>query len=389
MKYFSDKTVNPGRQPEIDISKAICIVLMILIHAYMASSGGYHGIITGLLGYGAGFLGAGTFMICMGIGMRYSQKQDASSNLYRGILLLTIGQVLNLLRAGIPGLIAYKATGNQNFIPYMLGVIDSDIITFAGLAFILMALLKTLKLGDGVIFLIGIILNFLMVPFYSIIGTPKDFWINKLINLFFLTDNALFPLCTHFVFVAFGYLVGGYYRRIIDKTILSKRVLFICIPIVVVYFALRFTVPFPFMPKYVPEDEPVLATDALAVCLDTLITFAAMYKLVTLQKIKVPTIVFHLSKHINAYYCISDIILYVWGILLIATRGSLLPASLVHFVIGIIVIAVCYLVIEINNKIIHFSPGKMNKTVQIIAFFVIWLASAALSFYAYHIYQLY
>lgn len=57
MKYFSDKTVNPGRQPEIDISKAICIVLMILIHAYMASSGGYHGIITGLLGYGAGFLG--------------------------------------------------------------------------------------------------------------------------------------------------------------------------------------------------------------------------------------------------------------------------------------------------------------------------------------------
>ena len=35
MKLLADKTVNTGRQPEIDMAKATCIFLMILLHSYL------------------------------------------------------------------------------------------------------------------------------------------------------------------------------------------------------------------------------------------------------------------------------------------------------------------------------------------------------------------
>ena len=50
--------------------------------------------------------GAGAFMLCMGIGTRYSRKQAPMDYLRRGFELLTVGQALNLARDAVPNLIA-------------------------------------------------------------------------------------------------------------------------------------------------------------------------------------------------------------------------------------------------------------------------------------------
>ena len=34
MKYLAEEKVNTGRQPEIDMTKAVCIILMLILHSF-------------------------------------------------------------------------------------------------------------------------------------------------------------------------------------------------------------------------------------------------------------------------------------------------------------------------------------------------------------------
>ncbi len=269
--------VNTGRQPEIDILKGICIIGLIFIHTVQECAPDSKGIILDIIVYFAGLFGLGVFIVCTGIGMRYSRHQEPKDYAIRGIALLTISQLVNLLRSGIPGLAAFLITGDHMYIPFMLDIISSDILTFFGLSFLLMALLKKLKLKDGWILAIGLVMNQLTTLLYNVIKMPESFWPHRLWGLFILTDDALFPLGIHFVIVAFGYLIGGIYTYILDKDRLAKRVFLICIPISVVYFILRMSVPFPLMPEYIIEDEPTVGLDSVFLCLNVLILLFIVY----------------------------------------------------------------------------------------------------------------
>ena len=380
MKYFSNKPVNTDRQPEIDMSKAFMILLMIMIHVFQGVAPEAKGFLQTIMGYGAGFFGGGSFMIFMGISMRFSRHQDSKNLVTRGIALLTVSQLKNLLIDCIPGLIAYRLSGSDLFFEMMLGAMQSDILTFAGLAFLLMALLKETKMRDEWILLLGVVMNFLMIPVANAVISPENYWVNRILGMFILTEDALFPLCQYFLFPAFGYLIGGFYTRITDKEALAKRVLMICVPIVTVYFALRFSVPFPFLPEYIPEDEPALGTDALAVCMDTLILIAVMYK-ISARIGRTPAFVNHLSRHINSYYCISDVLSGCARALLLVLTGEFLQSSLIPFLLGLLVTAACYFLIEINEKYIHFTISGLRGTKRIIVYAAIWAASIGITLY--------
>lgn len=381
MQYFSDKPVNTGRQPEIDMSKAFMILLMIMIHAFQGLAPESKGFLQNIMGYGAGFFGAGSFMIFMGIGMRFSRHQGSKNLVIRGIALLTVSQLKNLLQECIPGLIAYRLSGSGLFFEMMLGAMQSDIMTFAGLAFLLMALLKKIRMRDEWILLLGVMMNFLMIPVANAAISPENYWVNRILGMFIVTEDALFPLCQHFVFAAFGYLIGGFYTRITDNEALAKRVLMICVPIVTVYFALRFSVPFPFLPEFIPEDEPGLGTDALAVCMDTLILIAVMYKITVRIGGKAPAFANHLSRHINSYYCISDVLSGWARALLLVLTGEFLQSSLIPFLFGLLVTAACYFLIEINEKYIHFTMSGLRGTKRIVVYAAVWAASIGITLY--------
>ena len=275
MKYLENKRVNTGRQPEIDMAKGVGIISMILIHAFQECAPESEGILRTIPAVYNGLFGAGVFIVCTGIEMRYSRHQEPKDYAARGIALLTIAQLVNLLRNALPALAAFRLTGERVFIPLMLDVFNSDILSFFGLSFLLMALLKRLKLRDGTILAIGLAMNLLTTLLASVMRSPEAYWPHRIQSLFFLTDDALFPLGIHFVMVAFGYLIGGIYPYIADKDRMANRVLLSCIPISVIYITLRMNVPFPLMPPYILEEEPTVGLDSAVLCLNTLILRAS------------------------------------------------------------------------------------------------------------------
>ena len=148
MKYLAVEKVNTGRQPEIDLLKGIGILTMILNHTFRGCAPESQGILWSIIAWYPALFGLGIFIICAGIGMRYSRRQAPRDTATRGVVLLTIAQLVNLLRSGLPALAAFQITGKQIFVPFILDVFNSDILTFFGLGFLLMALLKALNKNE-------------------------------------------------------------------------------------------------------------------------------------------------------------------------------------------------------------------------------------------------
>ena len=130
-ELLSKDTVNAGRQKEIDLIKAVSIIMMIITHC-IEELFVYEGhlpsvIIVDVLNR---TIGASAFMICMGIGIVYAKSKAPKTYLQRGLSLLIVGQVLNLFRYALPYGIDYLVTGEETSRKLAFLVFSSDIMQF-------------------------------------------------------------------------------------------------------------------------------------------------------------------------------------------------------------------------------------------------------------------
>ena len=115
--------------------------------------------------------------------------------------------------------------------------------------------------------------------------------------------------------------------------------------------------------------------------MDTLILIAVMFKISARIGGKAPAFVNHLSRHINSYYCISDVLSGWSRTLLLVLTGEFLQSSLIPFLFGLLVTAACYFLIEINEKYIHFTMSGLRGTKRIVVYTAVWAASIGITFY--------
>ncbi len=383
-RYFSEERVNTGRQPEIDLLKALCVIGMIFTHVLLdlrndALPGEFDAYVTH-------FFGANTFMICMGIGMCYTRDQSPRGYFIRGFALLTIGQFLNIVRNAIPNLIAYWLVGGQFFIANSFLVLQSDILSFAGLAFFLMGLLKKLDLKAGHILAIGVLLNLIALILWHGMESPDNYFVSQLLAYFVITDaEAYFPLLCYFIFPALGYFIGSYYPHIKDKDGLANRVMLICFPLTVVYYFFRFTREWSYLPEvggdlqYNMQPTP----DAIFISIFTLGFIALLYKIVKAAGGRLPKVIMHFSANINSYYCIHYMFVLPLQTILIAVTGELMDGVLVPFLYGCLVTFLCYWIITLNDKYWHIHFTTLKGTGRIVFVAAVWIATIAIAAYAY------
>ena len=222
-KLFSDEKVNTGRQVELDIAKAFAIIFMIFLHVgFIASdynvnfSPIYKFIVLQVLGRP---YAAVIFMFCMGVGVVYSRHSQWDTMIKRGVKLFLLGILVNLFEFFLPYYLAKALSVNPAPFDIAGGLMlfCVDILAFAGLAFILMGVLKKFEVSNKKLIIIAVLM--------SIIGTllkDIDFG-NNLLNLFFANfigckgGFTAFPLFNWFIFPIAGYVWGQYFIRAKDK----------------------------------------------------------------------------------------------------------------------------------------------------------------------------
>lgn len=220
---FSSEKVNSGRQVELDLAKCLSIFFMIFLHCYFVTAGFANEIslymeraVAHLAG---GPFAAPVFMFAMGVGMVYSRNQEPGYMVKRGIKLMLLGLVVNVGEFLLPHFVAGKLLGEWDIFPTAGGLLlfCIDILAFAGMAFILVGVLKKLNVSARGMVVIALIL--------SIAGSFlrfHDFGSNvpNLIAGYFIGSAGgftAFPLFNWFIFPAAGLLFGEYYIRCNNK----------------------------------------------------------------------------------------------------------------------------------------------------------------------------
>lgn len=220
---FSDEKVNTGRQVELDIAKALSIIFMVFVHILIVApafnntiSPSYMLIVGNILGRPCA---APVFMFCLGVGIIYSRRSQWDTLIKRGIKIYLTGLLVNVFEFFLPCYVCGTLLSLWDIFPTFGGLLlfCIDILAFAGMAFILMGILKKLNFSNKQYIILAVALSLLgSVLRYSDFGVP-------VLNLFFghffgaAGGFAAFPLFNWFIFTVGGYIWGQYFIRAKSK----------------------------------------------------------------------------------------------------------------------------------------------------------------------------
>ncbi|NLD92153.1 MAG: DUF1624 domain-containing protein [Fibrobacter sp.] len=208
--------VSPGNKPRVlafDFARGIAIFMMVLIHTAVFI-GGYD-LINTPTGYVVNsfvcILAAPVFMFVMGILFSLSSRTAFGVQLYRGLFVLLLGYGLNFLRGTLPvgaGML-FGLIEEDYPLHYML---EDDILQFAGIALIVMAVIKRAIPWSPGWFILGVAAAFVS-PFVWNHGSDNVF-VNYILSLFFGGEEYnYFPFFPWIAFPLIGMAYGDYFKR--------------------------------------------------------------------------------------------------------------------------------------------------------------------------------
>lgn len=364
-KYFTKEPCNTGRQLELDVFRFILIYRLAVVHVFVDGSPPemldklsipyYFDSVVG------GVIGPTRFMILMGVGLMYSRHGSPKELFKRGLKIGFIGFLLNVFRYLIPSLVGYVVSGDVekylNPLPYLF--FGNDIMQFASLAMMLMALLKLFKLTPWKILGVSVVL--------SIIGTVfrhVDFH-NNVLNVIFghiigvETESgdpyiySDFPLLIWFIFYAFGYVFGYYYQRLKDKRQFYNVVSPICFVVAAAFCAWEIIGGYGMMMGEGANVFYHMKTNEAFVCILAFIgTMNISYyiSLVLPEKLKKP--VESVSRNINTIYCIHWVLVF-WTVdlLIYNIKGDPYMNPLTAYLVGLALSIISMLLAEVWSRI--------------------------------------
>lgn len=237
---LSEDPSNVGRQKEFDYVKLFAIAFMVLIHMWEDCTNINlnvlpKGFLNNLLQFLAGPLAAPMFMTAMGIGIPYSRHCTPKDFLKRGIHIFILAYVLNFFRDALPYTIFASIHHDFSIYEFLYELLNGDILQFAGLSFMLIALFMQLNISVPAMNSIALFMQ--LIGFYLSNNYPVDTNIKYVLGLFYKTDGMCFPFFQWFIYPCFGILLATYLRHIVDKDVIYKALLIICGTLLTIYAA--------------------------------------------------------------------------------------------------------------------------------------------------------
>lgn len=169
------------------------------------------------------------FMIMMGINMVFTRHNTPRDFLRRGIILLCVEMVFNLIRYVLPACVGFViGEYKPEVMDYAIfGLFNSDILAFAGLAFIVMAGLKKIKATASGIMLTavtmwfaGILITHFAAPWLN--EHCGNQFLNILGSFIWVNTDSNFPLVNWIIFPAVGYLFMDSLRKTESNTMKER-----------------------------------------------------------------------------------------------------------------------------------------------------------------------
>ncbi|MCQ2776519.1 MAG: heparan-alpha-glucosaminide N-acetyltransferase domain-containing protein [Bacilli bacterium] len=368
-KIFSKEDVNNARQIEVDIAKAICILGMAIVHCFEFFPLSFPE--TDLVVYIFIYIlntcfGATTFVVCMGLGLAYTRKNEPIQIIKRGFIMLLLSFVFNFFRFTVVDILLQVSTGEFD-IPYLISsVFFVDILTFAGLALMLFGLLKLFKTPYWVMLLISLAMATLGTIFNAI---PIDSWIISMLVCPFLpvTENAIigynayFPLFNWFIFVVLGYGFGIMLKKVQNKGLFYGIVSGICGLFTIIYLAICIPNKWGLCYPVIANTMFIKVYDSLVAFVITIAVFGLHYAVSYLLPNIIKNFISFLSNGLTKFYVIHWLVIsFTAIIILLIDETWTMPNQIVCILMGIGVFIVSCLILFLVNKIVGKIKSKRD-----------------------------
>ena len=378
---FTREPSNLGRQIELDITKALCIFFMVIVHIVeelgvesAEVSGSFSNFLIYVL---AGFTGAGTFMLCMGIGFGYTRHSEAKDFIKRGAITLLLSYVLNFVRAFVHMFFCIPKLDISTFDKWALigfNMLDVDIMQFAGLAMLVFGLFKLAKMKPWHMFAIAFSLSLGATLFMVLHGqeTTGSIMGDGVLSLFwpmwYLEEGetvADFPLVCYLIFPIAGYCISYYYKKIKNKNLFFGIALGLSAIVIAAYVLIN---PIENQQSLFREGDIGYCHIYIWDALINVITSMGLIGLCYFASLILPKFALNgcheVSKNINKIYCISWVILLNGigiydGIML--SKGLETPEVVDDWINILIGIGVFIISALIAHYYVKFKEAKKEK----------------------------
>ena len=159
------------------------------------------------------------FMFCMGVGVVYSRHSQWDTMIKRGVKLFLLGILVNVFEFFLPCYVCGTLLGQWDIFPTAGGLLlfCVDILAFAGLAFIMMGILKKFELSDKWLIVVAVAMSLIATLLrFTDFGVPV---LNLFFGNFIGTEGGFtaFPLFNWFIFPITGIVWGHYFIRAKSK----------------------------------------------------------------------------------------------------------------------------------------------------------------------------
>ena len=211
---------------------------MILVHVFIMLGSEFEDSFGYTVNYILGaFMAAPVFMVAMGVGFAYTRHSEPRKFIQRGVNILIIGYLLNLVRSLPIDVFDIVQEGfAASAADICIELFQGEILQFAGLSMILFGLLKKARLSAGVILILSGIASLTGSLLPAIMS--DSILLNATAGLFIFIDFPeetfmCFPLLTWFIFPAFGFFFAEKLREMKNRGRFYLLVLLPCLLVAV------------------------------------------------------------------------------------------------------------------------------------------------------------
>ena len=218
---FSSDPVNSGRQREIDIAKGIALIFMTFSHSIEILGWFFDPSISPAVSWHDFDLViksiAPVFLFAMGLSLCYSRKKSASDLFHRGIGMVGLVLLLESFRTVIPSLIEWLIFRDFNSIRYAYQILCVDVLQFASMALLAMALFKKMNLKPWAMLAVSAVLSVIgqLLAGVSTGSTIGDYIVGY---LWHSHPTSYFPLLNWLIVPVMGYAFGTLWKHLKDKS---------------------------------------------------------------------------------------------------------------------------------------------------------------------------
>jgi uncharacterized membrane protein len=249
-------TTQNNRLLSIDLARGLAVFFMIAVHTLevFASEEVKNSVFGQIIEFFGGPPAAPVFMTLMGFSFIYSRKSELKPRLLRGFKIFLSGYILNIIRGVLPfTLSTYLKMDIIETFPLeklngytILTIVD--ILQFAGIALMIMALIQEFKINKYVILFSAFLISMLSPFLWGLnLNIPvidqilELFWGDQPIEYRFIANKIAFPVFPWLSFPLLGMFLGDTMKNSKDQSTTFKYFGIIGILVLVIGVAISYS----------------------------------------------------------------------------------------------------------------------------------------------------